>query len=123
MDGRDRRPRRALAGDAHRALAFAALAGLLLAGLLLVALRMNIVRTRYALADAANTETELLARDRELSVMVRRLRDPRRLRRLATERGFARPERVIELDTETATTRDLTPPDFGDGDARTRSAP
>ncbi len=74
--------------------------GLVLGGLLLVSLRMAILRTRYFLADALARETMLLDLEREASVELRELRDPRRLRRLASEIGFARPERVIELGTE-----------------------
>jgi len=81
----------------------ASLAGLVLGGLLLVSLRMAIVRTRYALADAVATETALLDRQRRASVELRGLRDPRRLVGLAEARGFGRPERVVELGTEPVT--------------------
>ncbi len=84
----------------HRAAAV--VIGLVLGGLLLASLRMEIVRTRYALADALAQETRLLSLEREASVALRELRDPRRLRRLANQLGFVRPERVIELGTDLA---------------------
>lgn len=74
------------------------LAGLVIAGLLLAGLRMAIVRERYLLGEAIQVETSLRQRERAASVAVRELRDPRRLRRLAMQTGFARPERAIELD-------------------------
>lgn len=73
------------------------LAGLVIAGLLLAGLRMAIVRERYLLGEAIQVETSLRQRERAASVAVRELRDPRRLRRLAVQAGFARPERAIEL--------------------------
>jgi len=78
------------------------LAGLVIAGLLLAGLRMAIVRERYLLGEAIQVETALRQRERAASVAVRELRDPRRLRRLALEAGFARPERAIELDPPAA---------------------
>jgi len=80
------------------------LAGLVIAGLLLAGLRMAIVRERYLLGEAIQVETALRQRERAASVAVRELRDPRRLRRLALEAGFARPERAIELDPPAAET-------------------
>jgi hypothetical protein len=97
--GRDvaggRRPRRApLRG---RRLAVAAGAAVLV-GLAMAALRSDLLRMRYALSEAMQRERELLQRRRELVARVRALRDPARLARLARERGFARPERVYELE-------------------------
>jgi hypothetical protein len=71
--------------------------GTVLAALLLVSLRVDIVRLRYAVAEAASEEELLLERQREMTVRVRELRDPARLRALASERGFTRPMRVITL--------------------------
>jgi hypothetical protein len=71
--------------------------GAIVAALLLVTLRVEILRLRYALAEVAGQEEELLERSRQATVRVRELRDPARLRKLATERGFGRPERVIAL--------------------------
>jgi hypothetical protein len=73
-------------------------AGALLAALALASLRLEIFRLRYALAEAVEVEQDLLQRRRELVVEVARLRDPRRLRRIARERGFGLPERVIQLE-------------------------
>lgn len=92
--------RRARANADWRRTGAAILVGLVLGGLLLVSLRMAILRTRYSLADALARETVLLDLERAASVELRELKDPRRLRRLAREIGFARAERVIELGTE-----------------------
>jgi hypothetical protein len=72
--------------------------GAVIAALLLVTLRVEILRLRYALAEVASQEEELLARSRQVTVRVRELRDPARLRTLAAERGFGRPERVLSLE-------------------------
>lgn len=85
------------------------LAGLVIAGLLLAGLRMAIVRERYLLGEAIQVETSLRQRERAASVAVRELRDPRRLRRLAVQAGFARPERAIELDPPAAKPGDAGP--------------
>jgi hypothetical protein len=71
--------------------------GALTAALMVASLRVSILRLRYQLAAAVSEETELLERQRAVTVELRELRDPTRLRELATERGFARPERVIQL--------------------------
>lgn len=76
--------------------------GTVLAALLLVTLRVHILRVRYALAEVASQEQALLESKRQMTVRVRELRDPGRLRRLAAERGFARPERVIALELPAA---------------------
>ena len=76
----------------------ACLLGLALGALCLVALRVDILRTRYALAEALEHEQKLLAERRDLTVEMRRLRDPARLTSLARKRGFVRPERVIDLE-------------------------
>ena len=68
-----------------------------MAALLLVTLRVEILRLRYALADVASQEEELLERSRQTTVRVRELRDPARLGRLAAERGFVRPERLLSV--------------------------
>ena len=71
--------------------------GTLAAALLVASLRVSILRLRYQLSAAVTEETELLARQREITVELQELRDPTRLRELATKQGFARPERVIQL--------------------------
>lgn len=73
------------------------LALVLAAALGLVVLRVDLLRVRYALASAAAREEALLSEQRELTVEVRQLRDPRRLAERAEELGFIRPERVIHL--------------------------
>lgn len=76
--------------------------GLILGALLLVTLRVEILRLRYAAADVAAEEEALLEQIRRTTVRVRELRDPARLRRLAAERGFVRPERVRTLSLPAA---------------------
>jgi hypothetical protein len=71
--------------------------GAIAAALLLVTLRIEILRLRYALAEVASEEHALLEHSRQLTVRVRELRDPKRLRRLAVERGFTRPDRVLSV--------------------------
>jgi hypothetical protein len=68
--------------------------------LCLAALRIGILRTRYALGATLQQETELRTRERAAIVAVRQLRGPHKLRELAAERCFARPERVIDLSDE-----------------------
>ena len=75
----------------------AALVGLLLAGLSLAALRIDILRLRYALADAVADEKQLLEERRVWTAQRASLADPARLAELAEARGFARPTRVIDL--------------------------
>jgi hypothetical protein len=89
------RPRRARRRSGLR-LPFAL--GAIAAALLLVTLRVEILRLRYALAEVASQEEELLERSRQTTVRVRELRDPARLAKLAAERGFGRPERVLSLE-------------------------
>lgn len=71
--------------------------GAIAAALLLVTLRVEILRLRYALAEVASQEEELRESTRRAMVEVRQLRDPARLRRLAEQRGFKRPERVYTV--------------------------
>jgi hypothetical protein len=72
--------------------------GAIVAALLLVTLRVHILRVRYALAEVASREEALLEEKRRMTVRVRELRDPARLHRLAAERGFGRPDRVLTLE-------------------------
>lgn len=96
------RPRGRAGGAAGRAGWVPALAACVLAALLLAALRVQVLRVRYELGRAVAEETRLLERQRAATVELGELRDPRRLRRLAEERGFVRPERVIELPADGA---------------------
>lgn len=75
----------------------ALLAGAMVAALGIAGLRTDLIRVRYALTEAVRAETELKQERRELLARVGALRDPARLQRLAAERGFVRPQRVIEL--------------------------
>jgi hypothetical protein len=75
----------------------ALLIGALVAGMGLAALRIDILRLRYALADAVDTEKRLLEEARVWTARKESLRDPSRLAELAAERGFARPRNVIDL--------------------------
>jgi hypothetical protein len=70
--------------------------GAVVIGLAIVALRNDLIRMRYDLSAAMQQERELLQERRELTARVGALRDPARLARLARERGFARPESVLE---------------------------
>jgi hypothetical protein len=74
-----------------------AVLGFVLAGLLLASLRVELIYLRYSLAEAAGQEQQLLERQRLMTVRVRELRDPARLRTLAVESGFVRPRRVLTL--------------------------
>jgi hypothetical protein len=68
--------------------------------LALAALRVSILRTRYTLGATLQRETELRSRERALMLEVRQGRDPHKLRETATQLGFARPGRVIDLGRE-----------------------
>ncbi|MDP6978399.1 MAG: hypothetical protein QF570_07340 [Myxococcota bacterium] len=65
--------------------------------LALVWLRMDVVRMRYAAAEAVAEERELLDRKRKITVELLRLREPTRLAEQARKLGFATPDRVIHL--------------------------
>jgi len=80
-----------------------ALAGAVIAALFLVSLRSSILRVSYELADALKMETELLERQRTLSVEVGALRNPKVLQGRASNLDLGRPERVLDL-TETIRT-------------------
>lgn len=79
-----------------------ALVGALAAALLLVALRNSILALRYDLDAAIAQEMELMKDQRAATAELRTLRDPARLQGLARERGFVRPDRVIDLGREVA---------------------
>lgn len=63
----------------------------------LAALRLEVLRLRYALGDAALAEQRLVEEERDLIAQHRRLRDPVRLAREAQALGFVRPETLIVL--------------------------
>jgi len=70
--------------------------------LALAALRIDILRMRYALADAVKQERSLTLQKSQHTAQVETLRDPARLAELAAELGFRRPDRVLELAPQTA---------------------
>jgi hypothetical protein len=76
--------------------------GAVVAALMIASLRVSILRLRYQLSAAVSEETKLLERQRAVTVTLRELRDPARLHHLAAERGFSRPERVIQLSVPAA---------------------
>ena len=104
---RGRRNRRNLAGRdlarvrtaprSGRRLLAILMTGALLAGFSLAALRIDILRLRYALAEALAQQQVLLEEHRVATARLEALRDPARLAALANERGLSRPQRVIEL--------------------------
>ena len=99
--------------------------GTLAAALMVASLRVSILRLRYQLSAAVTEETELLASQREITVELRELRDPTRLRELATKQGFARPERVIQLSvpaTGASRNRTMRSADLGRSGLRLRVA-
>jgi len=69
----------------------------LVAGLGVAALRIDLIRTRYALATAMAEEQRLLEEQRVLIVRKRQLRDPVALAVQARERGFKPPTTVFFL--------------------------
>lgn len=94
--GRDLARVRLSRGPGSRPLA-ALLVGALIAGMGLAALRIDILRLRYALADAIESEKTLLESQRVWTARKESLRDPARLAELARQRGFVRPTRIIDL--------------------------
>jgi len=70
----------------------------LVAALGVSALRIDLIRTRYALAENLDQEKALLEDQRALIVRLRGLRDPSVLAALARERGYRPAERVIALE-------------------------
>jgi cell division protein FtsL len=73
---------------------------IVLSSLGIVAFRTEILRVRYELGDLVAEEATLREERAALRVAVRRLRAPERLERLARERGFGPPERVLDLSAE-----------------------
>lgn len=71
-------------------------AGLLIA-LVFVQLRTESIDLRYRLANALQTEQQLLEDQRRAIVELRRLRHPLRLAEIGTQLGLARPTAVREL--------------------------
>jgi hypothetical protein len=86
-----------------RRLAIAAFAGLLMVALGLSTLRNRIIDLRYQMAEVVREERGLLELKRALTIEMRRLRDPKRLAVEARQRGFRRPQRVVEISIATPT--------------------
>ncbi len=82
-------------------------ATIVLGGLLLVGLRMDVVRMRYAAAEAVALENQLLDEQRAMTVDLLRLREPTLLAEHAHKLGFATPDRVIHLPAKASV--DATP--------------
>jgi len=69
----------------------------LAAGLALVVLRIDVIRTRYALSEATAKERQLHEEQRRITVQMRKFRAPNQLVEMAKEEGFVQPERILEL--------------------------
>lgn len=69
----------------------------LVVALAIVALRIDLIRTRYALAERLAEQQTKQEEQRALIVRLRGLRDPSVLAALARERGYRPAERVITL--------------------------
>jgi hypothetical protein len=72
-----------------------------LASLAVAAVRIDLIRTRYAVSAALERENELLEAQRQLIVRRRQLRDPVELAVQARERGFRPPAHVVSLPDPT----------------------
>lgn len=71
------------------------------AALGVAALRIDLLRTRYAVSAAMARENELIEEQRQLIVRRRELRDPVALQIQARERGFRPPAHVVSLPDPT----------------------
>ena len=71
------------------------------AALGVAALRIDLLRTRYAVSAAMERENELIEEQRQLIVRRRQLRDPVELAVQARERGFRPPAHVVSLPDPT----------------------
>jgi hypothetical protein len=69
----------------------------LIAALGVSALRIDLIRTRYAMAEALAEEKALITEQRELIVRRRQLRDPAELAVQARARGFRPPTQILSL--------------------------
>jgi len=63
----------------------------------IAALRIDILRVRYALGEAIGEEKALQQQLRRQAAELEALRDPSRLAQLARDRGFRRPDRIVDL--------------------------
>ena len=69
----------------------------LIVALGIAALRIDLIRTRYAVAAAATAENALIEEQRALTARKRELRDPTVLAVKARERGFRPPAHAFSL--------------------------
>ena len=79
------------------ALPFFLICGALIAALGVGALRIDLIRTRYAMASALAEEKALIAEQRRLIVRRRQLRDPVELAVQARARGFQPAAGILSL--------------------------
>jgi len=79
------------------------------AALALSTLRIDQLRLRYALGHAIEQEQALRQERSRLIARMRELRDPIGLRQIASERGFAQPEQIIDLPAPTSPLADARP--------------
>ena len=75
----------------------AALLGALVAAMALAQLRISILHLRYALGEASAATRSLHEERSRQTARLEGMRAPERLAKLARERGFATPSRVVEL--------------------------
>ncbi len=68
-----------------------------IASLAVAAVRIDLIRTRYAVSAVLERENELIEEQRGLIVRRRQLRDPVELAVQARERGFRPPTHVVSL--------------------------
>jgi hypothetical protein len=98
--GRDfARVRLTAAGMRTRPLGWLLVTGFLCA-FAIVVLRIDILRVRYALGQAVSEEKALVQELRRESATLETLRDPARLAELARDRGFRRPDLILELEDD-----------------------
>ena len=95
-------------GRARRARALVPLLILtLITALGIAALRIDLIRTRYAMAAAAERENALIEEQRALVAHKRQLRDPVTLAVQARKRGFRPAARIFSVPDPSATIRAL----------------
>jgi len=65
----------------------------------LTSLRTQVMKLRYELGQHVERERELANEHSELTVDIRRMRSPQALAEHARERGYVRPERLIDIES------------------------
>ena len=84
-----------------------AIAAVVIAALILVGLRIDVMRMRYASAQAVVLEQQLRDEKSRITVSLLRMREPKLLSERAEQLGFATPDQVINLS---ARSKPETPP-------------